>query len=87
MGDLHTPVNSIILLVVPILLLGMLAVMIVPYWKIFKKAGFPGPLGLLMIVPLVNVVVLYVVAFSPWKTVPEQGIYPTPYPTQQPPSA
>jgi len=43
---------------------------IIPFWQIFKKAGFPPALALLMLVPLVSIVMLYVLAFSPWKVVP-----------------
>jgi hypothetical protein len=43
---------------------------IIPYWKIFSKAGFAGALSLLMVVPLVNLIVLYIVAFSEWKIKP-----------------
>ncbi|MGA2326416.1 MAG: hypothetical protein ABSH05_09010 [Bryobacteraceae bacterium] len=42
------------------------AVLLVPFWKIFSKAGFHGALSLLMIVPGVNLVMLYVLAFSRW---------------------
>jgi len=56
----------VLLLVVPIVLL----VAILPYWKIFKKAGFHPALSLAMLVPIVNIIVLYVVAFSDWKVVP-----------------
>ena len=45
----------------------LLPVVIIPYWKIFSKAGFSGWLSLLMLVPLANLIVLYVVAFSEWK--------------------
>ncbi|MGB6191772.1 MAG: hypothetical protein WBF42_04840 [Terracidiphilus sp.] len=45
----------------------MLPVIIVPYWRIFSKAGFSGWLSLLMLVPPINLIVLYVVAFSEWK--------------------
>ena len=41
-------------------------VVVIPYWKIFSKAGFAGPISLLMLIPLVNLVTLYVVAFSEW---------------------
>ena len=44
-----------------------LPLIVVPYWKIFSKAGFSGALSLLMLVPLPNIVVLYYVAFSDWK--------------------
>ena len=36
------------------------------FWKICTKAGFPGPLALLMIVPLANVALLFYLAFAPW---------------------
>jgi hypothetical protein len=45
----------------------VLPIFVIPYWKIFSKAGFAGALSLLMIVPLVNLIVLYIVAFSEWK--------------------
>lgn len=57
---------------------------IVPYWQIFKKAGFPAPLALLMFVPLANIVILYVVAFSEWKVVPRAATYPAPFPPPPP---
>ena len=44
-------------------------VIIVPiwlFWKIFKKAGFPGPMGILMIIPFVNLIMLMILAFLEW---------------------
>jgi peptidoglycan biosynthesis protein MviN/MurJ (putative lipid II flippase) len=52
---------------------------ILPYWKIFSKAGFSGWMSLLMLVPLLNVVVLYIVAFSQW------NVQPTSFTQQVPP--
>lgn len=55
--------------VMTIRLIGALAViplMIIPFWKIYSKAGFSGWLSLLMVIPFVNLVVLYYVAFSNW---------------------
>jgi len=49
--------------------IGML-IYIIPFWFIFKKAGFSPVLSLLLIIPLVNIVMLYVLAFSEWKVVP-----------------
>ena len=46
------------------LLLGLLVVL--PIWLIFSKAGFSGWWSLLMLVPGLNVVVLYVLAFADW---------------------
>jgi hypothetical protein len=53
---------------------------LVPYWKIFSKAGFSGWLSILMLVPLVNLVVLYLVAFSNWNVQPsfQQQVPPPP---------
>lgn len=42
------------------------ALVVVPFWKIYSKAGFSKWLSLLMIFPLINLIVLYVVAFSSW---------------------
>lgn len=71
--------SSGILLVVFLFAIVMVAVGIVPYWKIFSKAGFSGWMSLLMLVPLVNLVVLYLVAFSQW------NVQPTTYRQQVPP--
>jgi hypothetical protein len=46
------------------------AIYIVPFWFIFKKAGFSPWLCLLLLLPLVNIVILYVLAFTEWKVVP-----------------
>lgn len=63
--------------IVAIALMGI-AVAVLPYWFIFKKAGFSPWLALLMAVPLVNLVVLYVIAFSQWRVVPVSYGYPPP---------
>lgn len=36
------------------------------WWKIFDKAGFGGAYGLLMFIPLLNFIMLLVLAFSDW---------------------
>ena len=53
-----------------IFLFVMSPIVIIPYWKIFSKAGFSGWLSLLILFPFVNLIVLYIVAFSEWKTIP-----------------
>ena len=58
---------TIIRIIGGVMFLLVIPIMIVPYWKIFSKAGFSGWLALLMLIPAVNLVVLYVVAFSEWK--------------------
>jgi hypothetical protein len=49
-----------------IFLLLILAIMIVPLWKIFEKTGRHGAMSLLMIVPIVNLFVLPFLAFGKW---------------------
>jgi uncharacterized protein (DUF983 family) len=50
----------------PLMMLVMAAVIVVPFWFIFSKAGYAKWLSLLMVVPLVNVALLYFLAFSNW---------------------
>ena len=47
---------------------------VVPFWKIFTKAGFSGWLVLLMIVPAVWLGVLYYVAFAEWRIKQTPGV-------------
>jgi len=49
-----------------LLILGIFIAIVTPYWKIFKKAGFHPGLSLTILIPLVNIIVLYYVAFSKW---------------------
>ena len=60
----------------PLMMLVMAAVIIVPFWFIFSKAGHPKWLSLLMVVPLVNVLLVYYLAFSRWPAL-EQDNKPT----------
>lgn len=48
------------------MMLVMAAVIVVPFWFIFAKAGFSKWLALLILVPLVNVILLYYLALSKW---------------------
>ncbi|MFQ5995043.1 MAG: hypothetical protein ACE5K1_08095 [Acidiferrobacterales bacterium] len=41
-------------------------IVIVPFWQIYSKAGFSKWLSLLMLLPLINLIVLYFVAFAEW---------------------
>ena len=51
----------------PLMMLVLMAVTIViPFWFIFSKAGYSKWLSLLMVIPLVNIALLYFLAFSTW---------------------
>jgi hypothetical protein len=39
---------------------------LIPYWQIFKKAGFSPWLSLLIVIPFVNLCALYYLAFARW---------------------
>lgn len=41
-------------------------VIVLPNWKIFSKAGFSGWWSLLMIVPFINILLEYYLAFAEW---------------------
>jgi hypothetical protein len=69
MGDLFQPWHLLVLASVGSLLS---AVVLPPYWMIFKKAGYSPWLSLLTLVPLAKYIVLWVVAFSEWKPGPAQ---------------
>jgi hypothetical protein len=62
-------------------------VVLIPYWFIFKKAGFSPFLALLMFLPLVNFVMLYYLAFARWNVVPAAMVYPAPPPVPYQPRA
>ncbi|PDQ19972.1 hypothetical protein CN311_16720 [Mesorhizobium sanjuanii] len=49
-----------------LILLIICVVLVVPYWRIFPRAGWPSALSLLMVVPLVNFVLLWILAFKKW---------------------
>ncbi len=83
--------------ILPIIILVAIAIVIVPFWFICKKAGFSPWLSLLNVVPFGNLILIYVLAFAQWKVipampagwVPQQPYPPQPYPPQppQPPQA
>jgi hypothetical protein len=81
-------IQHLLMAIVPFFMLFMLvgfAIIIVPFWFICKKAGFSPWLSLLNIIPVGNLVLLYVLAFADWKVIPAPipGWAP-PYPPQPP---
>ena len=61
------PVFSIIFFIfmIPLVLI-IIAVKILVFCKIFSKAGYSWALGLLMLVPIANIIMLFVLAFAEW---------------------
>ena len=49
-----------------LVILVYVSIIVVPFWRILSKAGYSGALSILAIVPLVNIVLLWVFAFSKW---------------------
>lgn len=49
-----------------IMMLIAVAVPIIAYWKIISKTGHPGPIALLMLLPLVNIIIIYWLALAEW---------------------
>ncbi|MGO8758777.1 MAG: hypothetical protein ACLQG3_11700 [Terracidiphilus sp.] len=78
---------AIMVPIIGIIVLVGLAIILIPYWFICKKAGFSPWLTFLNVVPFGNLVLIYVLAFAEWKVVPapQMGWTPQPpYPPQPP---
>jgi hypothetical protein len=50
--------------IIPILII--LALAVIPYWKIWSRTGHSGAWALLMLVPVANLISLWVLAFKDW---------------------
>ena len=57
-------------LLVVLLVMGLI---VLPYWKIFSKAGFSGWLCLTQVLPIINLVTLYYIAFTKWSVRQDLG--------------
>ena len=62
------PIASILILA---LFAVTLIVLAIAFYKLFEKAGFSGALGLLMLVPVVNLGVALYLAFAEWPVMAE----------------
>ncbi|HTV06392.1 MAG TPA: hypothetical protein VME86_13565 [Acidobacteriaceae bacterium] len=72
--------------IMPIILIVGFIIAIIPYWMIWKKAGFSPWFSLLIFIPIVNIIAIYALAFSEWKVVPvSQSV--TNFTYQNPPSS
>jgi hypothetical protein len=73
MLGLFGPLGELELLSILVVVAFWIVVWVVPFWKIFSKAGFPGSLALLMLIPVVQIVVVFIVAFSRWPALERAG--------------
>jgi hypothetical protein len=55
-----------ILFFVLIFFVVIIAITIIPYWKIYQRTGQSGAISLLQLIPVINIIMLYVLAFSAW---------------------
>ena len=58
--------TGVTILVSLLVMVAIIVFSVIIYWKIFSKAGYSGALGLLMFVPIANIVVLCILAFGEW---------------------
>ncbi len=47
--------------------------LVVPFWMLWKRTGHSGWIALLMLVPGLNLILLYVLAFKDWPALPRGG--------------
>ena len=72
-------------------LIGFIFALVI-YWRIFSKAGYNGARSLLMLIPIVNLIIVIMFAFSEWPVQRELkqlrqmagGGLPPQYPSQAP---
>ncbi|MHC5061538.1 MAG: hypothetical protein ACYTFK_10705 [Planctomycetota bacterium] len=83
-----SPVFALVLgLIIVFFGLLVFALTILIWCKIFSKAGYSWAMGLLMLVPIANFIMLLVLAFSDWPVHKELRLLKQPMPPAQVPPA
>ncbi len=59
-------VGGLGLLITILFVVAMVVLTVIIWWKIFSKAGYSGAMSLLMLLPVVNFIMLLVLAFGQW---------------------
>lgn len=62
-------------LVYMIVILGLTVLTVVAFYKIFSKAGYHWAMGLLMLVPIANIIMPLILAFGQWPIHRELNAY------------
>ena len=57
-----------------LVLIVMLVALGFPFWRIAKKMGYPGVVGLIALVPGVNLLLVYFIALSEWPVLRDLGL-------------
>ena len=56
-----------------LVLCGVSIFLVLPFWMICSKAGFPGWISLAVLVPVLNLVLLFFLAFADWPALQGQS--------------
>lgn len=56
-----------------LMLLVYIAILVVPFFQLWKRTGHNGWIALLMLIPVVNLIMLYVLAFKQWPAMPDRN--------------
>ena len=54
----------------------MAAIAVIPFWRICTRVGHSPWLSLLILIPLVNLIFLYILAFGEWPALRGTGLPP-----------
>lgn len=49
-----------------LIVVAIIVLWVLPFWRIATKAGYSGLISILMILPLVNFAILYFLAYEDW---------------------
>jgi hypothetical protein len=60
------------IILILLILLAVAVLLVLPYWFIFRKAGFDPYFSLFMLIPIVNFAMLYYLAFTEWPILKQQ---------------
>jgi len=55
-----------LILFIALIVLVVVVLNVIIWWKVFAKTGWSGAMGLLVFVPIANLVVLLMLAFAEW---------------------
>jgi hypothetical protein len=65
-GDMAPVFGGCFLLFVILFALAMFILHVVVFCKIYSRAGYPWAMGFLMLIPIVNFIMMLILAFSEW---------------------